>query len=110
MKSFKAFIIEDNRENRPNPYAQRATSSVLETIARKYIFNPENSKKHGVNSMDDAGDFISKVMDHFYQNHDPKDYTYRGHSESAANALEAHRIEVPENLMDQIKQSHEEEF
>ena len=109
MKSFKGFI-EDNRENRANPYAQRATRDVLERMAREHIFKAENSKKHGVNSMDEAGDFISGVVDHFYKNHDPNDYTYRGHSESAANALEAHGIEVPENLMDQIKEAHEEEF
>lgn len=110
MKSFKLFLYENTEDNTANPYAHQGTKDVLERLARNYIFQAKNAKKHKINSMNDAGDFISSVIGHFTKNTDPNDYTIKRHSENAANALEAHGIEVPEDLMDQIKQAHQEEF
>jgi len=102
MKSFRQLL----EENTANPYAHKATEDLLERMAREHIFQAKNAKKHGVNSMDEAGDFISGVVEHFRSKQDLNDYTVRGHSENAANALEAYGIEVPENFMDRIAKEH----
>jgi hypothetical protein len=103
MKSFRQLL----EENTANPYIRRATEEVLGSIAQEHILQDKNAKKHGVNTENGVGDFVSAVVEHFRSKHDLNDYTLEGHSKNAENALKAHGIKVPKDLMDRIARQHE---